>query len=73
LSSQVSDFVGFIKDRVLDCCFELSSGIFVLLDYHKLRLNKAFEHTASHILNHHIFWNFVPFYPDEKGKWRVST
>ena len=62
-----------LKDYILDAWFEIESFFFVLLDYHKLPINRAFCDFTSHILSHkvtHRFWNIV--YPDEKGKWRMQ-
>ena len=61
-----------IKDYLLDIWFEIESSFFVLLDYHKLPLNRDFCDRLSHFLSHKVVWNLEPFFPDENGKWKVK-
>lgn len=62
-----------LKDFVLDAWFEIESMFLILLDYHKLPINRAFCDWLSRILSKKIMWHlWGRIYPDEKGKWKVA-
>ena len=62
------------KDIILDVWFEVESGFYVLLDYHKLPINHLFSDLLSHILSHRVMWHlWGRIYPDEQGKWKLDN